>query len=333
MLDNLKDNSLKAAGYGYLVGDASLFAAGMLAGRYKEASTGLLWGLGGVACARYGNPNAEEQLKLLSGRLAKYLHKQGVAIPHTPDLEMLTRHEGLVDRVEQFFFHNPSEILNAFYAVGGGLMLRSGLKNYGNVSDPWAGRMMTASGALVTAGGLAGLLIPEKQPGDKSETHHDFLSKAWDEIKRKPLRISGTLFALNNITLATNAYKEMKSNPAQKSYLFKYLTVASYLFGNIMLLLSSKENKGNQEAPSLEKLGEVSARVIAAQPQPLQEALVQQIAAFLSDQPQVGAKADEIAQLLYAKLAEVTKTLPAGEQGAWQNKVAAQPVKQTGPEV
>ena len=70
--ESLRENSLKTAGWAYLVGDAALFAAGVLKGNSVtgEAFTGMTWALGGLGAARYGNPSAEKQLEILSGRLA-----------------------------------------------------------------------------------------------------------------------------------------------------------------------------------------------------------------------------------------------------------------------
>ncbi len=62
-LERIKEASLTASGYAYLVGDAALFASGWMGGRYKEALTGLIWTTGGLVVARYGKPDAEKQLQ------------------------------------------------------------------------------------------------------------------------------------------------------------------------------------------------------------------------------------------------------------------------------
>jgi len=295
--DALKHKSLKAAGVAYLIGDAGLFASGMMAGRYKEASSGLLWGIGGLVCAKYANPNAEKQLKLLSARLSDYLHKQGVVIPESPDTENLTRKNGVVDHVEAFMHQYPSQILNATYAIGAAQLVRSGLQH----GKHWD----AASGALIGAGALAGLLVQEKKP-DPDHPAKGAFSKAVAWLQEKPLRISGGLYALNNVTLIMSALKERKTNPAQKSYLFKFLTAASYIFGNAMLAVSSKENGGTEgdTKTAMDQLATSAAHVIAAQAPEVQEGLISHIAGYLSSQPDVGMKAEEINVLLHTKLKE-----------------------------
>lgn len=296
--DGLREKSLKTAGYAYLVGDAALFASGRMAGRNKEANAGLVYTIGGLACARYANPTAEKQMKLLGTRMGEFLRKEGAVIPKDPDIQNLLQPGGVIDHVESFLYKYPSQVLNATYAAGGVQLLRSGLQ----AGKHWD----TASGALVAAGGLAGLLIHE-QPKDKDHPPKTAFAKAVAWLQEKPLRLSGGLYMLNNATLIMSALEERKANPAQKSYMFKFLTAASYIFGNTMLSLSSKENKANGEQcnEAMDKLSQASAKIIAAQPQELQEALVQHIAGFLASQPEVTMKADAIADLLHGKLRSV----------------------------
>lgn len=309
--DALKHNSLKAAGVAYLLGDAALFASGAMAGRYKEASSGLLWGIGGLVCAKYANPSAEKQLKLLSSRLSHYLRRQGIEIPHTPDTETLAQKDGIIDHVEAFLYQYPSQVLNATYAVGAAQLIRSGLQH----GKHWD----AASGALVAAGALSGLLVQEKKP-DPDHPPKTAFSKAMTWLQEKPLRISGGLYALNNVALIMSALKERRTNPAMKSYWFKFLTAASYIFGNTMLALSSKENGGSEKdtKEAMDKLATAAAHVIAAQAPEVQEGLVSHIAGYLASQPSVGMKADEINTLLHDKLRQ-TRSLPHAT--GWQYRV------------
>lgn len=314
----LKDHSLKTAGYAYLLGDAALFASGAMAGRYKEASSGLLWGIGGLVCARYANPDAEKQLELLSGRLADYLHKQGVAIPREPDTALLLRDEGLLDQVEGFLHRYPSQVLNSVFTMGGIQLLRSGLQH----GKGWD----ATSGALVTAGALAGLLVPEHKP-DNAHPPEGAAGKAMAWLQDKPLRIPAIAFGLNNVALTVSAIKEMRANPAQKSYMFKFLTAASYVFGNVMMGMSSKSDHGNDATTTeaMRKLAQSAAHVIHAQAPELQEVLLQHIAGYLAAQPDVHMKAEAIAALLHEKMQEM-----AGKQG-WRHRVHEGRAQAAGP--
>lgn len=323
-MSRLKEKSLKAAGYAYLVGDAALFTAGLMEKNIKGASVGLLWGLGGLAAARYGNPTKEKQLELLTHRLGDYLQKQGVDIPKMAATKMLTDRESVLYHIEEFLYTHPSEALNAVYAIGAAQMVGSGVANKFNPD--------ISSGALIGAGALAGLLIPERKP-DPSHPGNNSLGKALQWVQEKPLRVSGALYGANNIAMLWAGFAKRKENAAQKSYVLRFATAASYIFANSMLAISSKSHTGNtpKDDTVMASLADTSARVIIAQPRELQEVLIQHVSAFLASQPEVNRKATEISELLHAKLASMPRLpeesalaeLPKKEEH-WQQQVAAE---------
>lgn len=63
--------------------------------------------------------------------------------------------------------------------------------------------------------------------------------------------------------------------------------------------------------------------IIAAQHPKVQEDLVQNIAGYLSAQPEIKKTAPEIAEMLHNKLAEVQKSLPV--PGKWESHVQKGP--------
>jgi hypothetical protein len=144
------------------------------------------------------------------------------------------------------------------------------------------------------------------------------------------LRLSGGLYALNNIPLIMRGVTSMRTNPERKSYLLKFLTAGTYIFGNAMLSISSKEasghpnNKDGREA--MTKLTEAAAHVVAAQPLEVQDALVHQISGFLAADPHVKLNAREITQLLSGRLSEKRLQLQAeGWQGRTQQSSSSSP--------
>jgi hypothetical protein len=329
----LKENSLKAAGLAYLVGDFSLAYAKYQESAHKieedrragkditnaskmgGAIGALMWAVGGLAAARYGNPTAEKQIQLLEHRLGAYLKKQGVKIPKDPTAHDLAKDGGIIDHIETFLYAHPSEMLNATYAIGGVLTLKDGIKKH-NFWD-------TYSGAFITAGALIGLLIPEKKP-DPDHPAKGTFGKAVEWVQEKPLRTSGALYHLNNVAMLAGAWNKTTENKSTglNSHWFRYLTAGSYIFANSMLALSSKEastKDAEKNNATIQKLADESAAVITAQPKEVQEALVQNIAGYLSAQPEIKKTAPEIAELLHAKLAETKAAMPIA--GKWQQHI------------
>jgi hypothetical protein len=322
-LGHMKEQSLKIAGYAYLVGDAALFGSGITAkpANYKDAIVGLSWGLGGLAAARYGNPNAEKQLRMLNRDLDHYLREQGISIPQNPTTAELAKEGGLIDKIETFLYTYPSQSLNAIYGGFASLLTYSGIKG----KNP----SKTATGALIMAGGLAGLLIHEKKP-DPAHPAQGTVEKAWAWAQEKPLRISGTLYGLSNIGLVMTAFKAKSQHPNEKlSYSLLFLTAASYIFANTMLRFSSKDHGGEGEVKAankaMEALADESAAVIAAQPPQVQEALIKNIADHMAESSFVKMSSAEIAGLLTTKLASMTPKQPTLAKN-WQERIAGQEV-------
>ena len=137
------------------------------------------------------------------------------------------------------------------------------------------------------------------------------------------------MYHLNNIFTVKGAYTKSKESSrgeiaTKNSYLFRYLTAASFIFANTALALSSKGHgggSGKNDEKVTAQLAEESAAVIAAQPKEVQEALVQNIAGYLAGQPEIGKKPGEIAALLHNKLAEIKTGLPRGMGMKWQHAV------------
>ena len=312
----LKNQSLKAAGVAYLVGDAAMFAAGLMEGDRGGATGGLVWGLGSLAAARYGNPKTEKQLELLNRRLGSYLKEQGVEIPTNPTTAELVKEGGVIEHIEKFLYAHPSQTLNAIYATGGLTTAQGGFRK--NVKGD------AAKGLLVTAGGLSGLLIPEKKP-DPKHPPKDGLGKVWSWIQEKPLRVSGLLYHGNNAAAAYSIYEkwgEQKNAPKMNLYL-RMLTVSSFIFANTALAMSSKGHGagGGDDEKIIDQLAKESAAVIAAQPKQLQEALVQQISGYLAAQPDIDKKSNEIADLMHGKLRQMQVITPQYASNKWQDHV------------
>lgn len=316
-INYLKQESLRAAGYSYLVGDAALFASGMMSGRKHEALSGAVYTAGGLVLARYGKENAERRLHTMQGRLKEYFDNEHIQIPKASELNSITlKSEGsIIDRIEDFMYAYPSQILNTMYAIGGFSLIHSGMKH----GKGWD----SASGALVAAGALAGILIPEKQhaPDHLSKTP---LDKVVEWAQEKPLRVSGYLYMANNAALITSALKERKANPLQKSYMFKLLTVASYMVGNGLLAISSKDSvsyidkDGNSKA--MQQLETTAARVIAAQPEEIRNQVIQQTSGFLAGQPDIKLSATQIASDLTQRISELSRI----QNKSWRTNVMQQ---------
>lgn len=324
-LQGLQKNTLKAAGFSFLVADLSLLAYGWIT-RSDEMGAAAIFGLTeGFVGARYGNPKVEKQLKQVERHLGEYLREQGVEIPSNPSMESLTKKGGVIDHVEDFLYKYPTQIMNICYAMIGLSFGNDGRKKY-KAGKPDAVSMMV-SGALLISGALGGLLIKEKK-FDKDHPPHGLVER----IQKNPLYFTGTMLNLNTASQAVAAYLDHKKNPSDKMYMLRYFYVAAFALGNTLLGFSStKEGGGSKlDEEAKKSLAETSARIIAAQPPEVQKNLLEHISGYLASQPYVHMKADEISAMLSAKLAEVKHAMPAPATG-WQAQVTAEKLSSAQP--
>lgn len=317
-----QDRTLKAAGYSYLVGDAAMIAAGKARGSNATISGAATWLAGGIFAARYGNPDHEQQLRIQMGKLEEHLAKQGYTIPDDARGQSdLLANRGMWGKIEQYLYEHPSEALNAMYAVGAGMLLRDGAKELSSGSKRLLPEAMKLEklhavssnfwiGALVMAGALSGLLIKEDPQAQEKAKDGNILEKAAAWVKEKPLRVSSTFYTLNNGFLALRAYQDFGmrnvefAEKALKPHHFSIPQLGAYLFGNTMLLLSSRDQMAQQfSAQDLGRMEEAAAAIITAQPPVQQKQMLEDIAGYLAQQKGVGTSAVQLTQEITARMA------------------------------
>ncbi|MAR55947.1 MAG: hypothetical protein CMM93_02075 [Rickettsiales bacterium] len=282
--DSIRDATLKYSGVAYLAADAALVVHGLLNKHYNSARTGAIWGLGGLALAKYGEEPEEYQIRKLAYELDDYLTKEGIAIPPQSQLHTVAARKSLAHGLEKFCYDHPSEILNTIYGLGAAFLVKQGLQN----SD----RALAASGALVMGGALAGLLTKE----NKAEA--DPNDSLVDKIQKNPLAVSGGLYMLNNVALAKSAWNEQQRMPHNKSFMLKYGAVAAYVTANTLLGMSSKDAATEHSDVPLQEVEAMAAEVLAAQPKEQREALINMVAEHLTQDEAIDqSKEAIIAQL------------------------------------
>lgn len=327
--DSLRDKKLKLAGYSYVLGDAAMVAASAsregMKGLKGGISGGAIWAAGGIAAARYGNPDDEKRLSILAGKLEQHLKQQGVTIPDTVrEQNALLKSPTLWQKVENFLYQHPSELLNASYAIGAATILKSSFGQTDKKLFPakfGKGAMQSVNtefwiGSLVLAGALGGLLIKEdKHAGERAENQTG-LGKIKAYFQEKPLRWSGTLYTANNAFLGLRAWQDFQgikpggdfAGKSFKPHYFSTLQLATYLFSNAMLMMSSRDQMENRQwSPQhVAQIEDAGARIIAAQPAEMQQALLADMSRYLAEQKGVGQDAPQIAQALANRITQIT---------------------------
>ncbi len=394
-VQSFKENTVRSAGYCYLLGDALMMAAGLARmkglsgearkGGVSELATGALWFVPNVGLVAFGKKNPEKQTGILMRRVKDYLDTQGVDIPAEDQLTIdhLARSDGPVARIMDFFYEHPTEINNAVEAVGGLTMMkagynqRPGLAKEGQRADPNYYKM--AAGLCVFGGMGSSVVLKEKKKplhqqaadareaaGQGDTAHKGFLERKADWFLEKPLRIAGWGAFANNVLnivgaqtwekprvkqfieneyapekarlqsvmdatdpakwrdktsasekLAELENKKIMANNYGLAANLNLGTAAAFMLANGLYSMASKDTNTDIKAlGGLDQVYAMTAHVIAAQPQEHHGELVQRMAGFFSNQPDVGDTADNIAATLREKVRGM-------HQNPWTERIAA----------
>lgn len=310
----LRKESLRAAGLSFLIADSSLIAFGRLAKEDQSrnmVAAGMFGLTAGAIGTIFGHHKTEQQLQQLCKDLSDHLREQGVSIPSSINDPSLTKKGGFLDRIKSFLYAHPSQMMNALYSMVGAAFIREGSQK-----DI---RNLKISGALLISGALSGILIKEKKP-DPAHPPQGFFEKIWSWIQEKPLRVTGTLFNANQVFLGLSVLDYRRRHPENKSYLFMLLAVAAFAFGNTMLMISNKSKGADQKVDmkTMNALADTSAQIIAAQPEQVRNAVLEDISTYLASKKNAPMQKDQIRTLLSARLAQAGRSQGAA---SWQGRV------------
>ncbi|MES2985111.1 MAG: hypothetical protein V4735_07990 [Pseudomonadota bacterium] len=326
--DRWQDKTLKAAGVGYMAGDAAMAAAGIARGKGWGSSVGgaMTWFAGGLAAAHFGNPDVEKQLQIQASKLEAHLKKNGVTIPD----EARAQSALLADKtawsyVEQFMYEHPSELLNGMYALGASMLLHGGLKEHSELGKTLLPKALTKAafanvsskfwiGALVGAGALTGLLVKENPNPAPQDPNAGWLDHAIASVKDHPLRASAALYTVNNGFLALQAWQDFQgrdlayASTSFKPHYASGLQLAAYLFSNAMLFSSSRNQitRHGFASQDMARLEDAAACVIAMQSPKVQQAVLEDVSRFMATQQGVTLSAPDIAQHVASRVTALT---------------------------
>jgi len=301
----LEDNSIKAGGVLNLLGDGALLMSGIMSGRTNEAYAGALYTGGALVSARYGNVKTAYHVRQVTENVAEYLKQQAGELPEDCGLYSILqdKREGRLNKIEDFLYRYPSQTTLGAYTLGAFSMLESGLRH----GKGWD----VAYGVSSITTKAASLMIPEKSADQLTEEEkaahakHGPVGKLFDWIQEKPLRIFGYGSMVTDTLLGLSALREYRTNPRQKSYVFKFITTGTYLMADMMYAISSKNAGGKFDAEEQRQIVAMAAESIAAQPRAMREGLANQVAGYLSTQPEINGTAPEISHAILHQAEEM----------------------------
>lgn len=312
----LQDTTQKICGYSYLLADLTLTLSGGMSSKPLEAAAGGLYLAGGGLMGWFGNAKTERHVRQVAERTAKFFEEHSAKLPESCGLFHVAREkrEGILPKAEEFLYRYPSQTMLSLYIMGALAMLESGRRKQGNGWD-------MIYGINSTVAGLASLLIPEKKTNPNEKSPEGMLAKFWDGIRKQPLQVAGYLYIISAYALGMSAYKDYKKNPAQKAYIAKFITAATYLVGDIALAWSKKDHtngKGAFDADEYRRIIGLTAETIACQPKDMQDVLIHQVSGFLAAQPEMAGTQQDIAAALREQAHHMPRNLWAHQSSGSQ---------------
>ncbi len=323
-----QDHNLSLSGMSLLAGDGALFMSGRMNGKKGAGMvfTSLGWAAGGLVAMVFGKTPSSRVPRIEARKLESYLREQGIDVPRTVrDTHPLLRTKGPIDAALQFFYTYPSEVLNGVFAVFSLGMINDGLKSKDKRSLLWGG-------VAVVAGSLSGLFIKEDPQAREKAKNGNAIDKAVAFVKEKPLRVSGTLFMVNDYFLVKQAASEFKNNyrPSggkDKRFLATSAAAAAYAIGNVFLWKSSRDSvkTSREQNGTSDQLQNLAVEIVAAQPKHLKDKALDSITSYFAKDREMELPVDTFREKLGQDVAVVNqrRITEVAERG-WRTRHEAQ---------
>lgn len=302
----LQRNSLRLAGILNLIGDVGFLGGGLKGKDHFKTTGGALYTLGGLNLTLFGRVKTEEKLNIVTQDTAAFIEQQTGHAAANLSAQMPS-----AASKENALYRSAAQNTLYAYTLGAAAVLISGIKKYRADSKQWAGLVYGISSLVFK---LTSLMIPEKSI---KETGNEKKGGFVNWVREKPLRIFGYGSLITDTALGIQSYQEYKHNPGDKGYGWTALTTVTYMLADFMIARSNKDpaNAGGKlSAEEQRRVETLAAEAIAREPKEAQDALLIQVAAFLSERPEINGKADALATSLKQKVA-------AMDSSQWTSRV------------
>ena len=298
-------------------------------GEQKEMVGMGLWASGSVVMSLFGNRSTEKEMRALSKKLMAFLKDEGVELQGDALAKAIEeKNKNLFDKVLDFAYRYPSEIMHAGFVAGSLGIIANGIGKKGKNGEPdkKTDIFTVGQGLVALIGALIGVFVPEKTPAQiaKLPPATNSLQQAGRFVQQHANKATSLFYLSNNgfsfmrmLDDKKKFAKEnwSKNNTAEQSRLFHEVwkvrggALAAYLFGAGVLAATKKTSGGNSDLAKQEMFEEATA-IIRAQPPERQEQLIDQVSEYLSQRRELGM-AQMDAKSIAAKLHESLGNTPA----------------------
>lgn len=283
-LERLKNESLRAAGGLFVVGDLSYLAAG-LARKDGMRGTGLFSLAGDLLLMNFGRHDDKREFTSLIKKLKKQYDEAGIDIPKDSalNIEISANSGSFIDKTYNFIQENVNPIKLICGIIAGSFTIRAGLTGNNNFKK--------AAGTCIVSGYLPALLIKEKKLDPEKYEKAGTLEKGWMKIQERPLRIAGYLSLANNGFFVASAYNDWKKGTQSinlKGTIGDTAGVSAMIAGNILYSISKKTTGGDIKSGAIiDDVYGLAAQILDRMPEGKRELAIKQTAEYLGSRVEI----------------------------------------------
>ncbi len=312
-IDFIKNNSLRASGLIYMLGNAMYYMAGAyntnkLAGA-EDKRMALSFAAGDALLGTFGGRDDARQFRSLLTKLKHHMESTGIEIPQNAAIYVETSNQGrsFGERAIDFMHDHINVLKISAEVLGGYFAFRSGLKKNDKGERNW---LKAVGGAVVVGGWGAALAVKEKKPDNEQLQNATPTEKLVAHIQEKPLRLAGWA------GLAFNAlnFGGTWANRGTASGKWNMAAVGSMVSANTLYSISNKTTGGDIKTDAMVRdVYSVAAQILNKQPEGVREAAIESTARFLGERPEIKDRHEEIIVRLRQEM-EVQRQNPWFEQ-------------------
>jgi hypothetical protein len=340
--ERLRSSTLKLAGFAYNAGDASyLYYKGMpliekwhtfpkdekFGGKFfgiLDVVAGVGYALGSLCLTFFGSRDQSvNTITTATKKIERYTRKEGYAPDQDGSLAAIN-HEpkrGVIGRIKHTIERYPSEALNSIYVFVGLFLSAAALYHGTRPLKPglvgeelkkakqarlWD-RIDVGLGVVTATSAITGIVVKEHKRDEDQPKRHG-IGGFVDWIREKPLRATGYGYMIATGFHAVATWGKWKDKSEEKRFLIgRVIFIAANVVSELLLAVSSKgHGVGVKPDSSVDtSIIAATAETIAKQNPAQHEAMIHQLAGYMSSPEVLGGKADAIAAELRTQVASM----------------------------
>ena len=315
-VDFVKNNSLRASGIIYMLGNAMYYISGLVGKDKDQQRMALAFTAGDGLLGAFGGRDDARQFRSLLTKLKHHMEGSGIEIPQNAAIyvETSNKDRGFGERAGDFMHDNINALKISAEVLGGFFATRSGLQKDAGGKRNW---LKAIGGAVVVGGWGAALAVKEKKPDDEALKNASPTDKAVAYIQEKPLRLAGWAGLAFNALNFGGTWNNRHTSAGK----WNMGAVGAMVSANSLYSISNKTTGGDIKTEAMIRdVYSVAAQILNKQPDEVREAAIESTAKFLGERPEIRDTHEQI-------VVRLREEMDVQRQNPWFEQVGLAPYR------